>query len=139
MTWLDLFTSLNGRISRAPFWIALIALGAIELPAYFIWGEQSAAAVGLFLAYPELAVLAKRGHDRNLPTWMPGLLMAGGVILDLITLAGFAGTQTKPSTILMIVGIPTGIFALVMLIEFGFRRGTAGPNRFGPDPLTGRG
>src|SRR5688572_17151402 len=135
MSWLDLFTSLDGRISRAQFWIALIALVAIELPVYLYWGEQAAAVFGLILAYPELAVLAKRGHDRNVPTWVPGLLIACGVALDLITLAGLAGTSAKPSTIVMIVGIPAGLFALVLIIDFGFRRGTAGPNRFGPDPL----
>jgi uncharacterized membrane protein YhaH (DUF805 family) len=29
----------------------------------------------------------------------------------------------------------TGIVSLALLIELGFRRGTPGPNRYGPDPL----
>jgi uncharacterized membrane protein YhaH (DUF805 family) len=28
-----------------------------------------------------------------------------------------------------------GIFALAFLVELGFRKGTTGPNRYGPDPL----
>jgi uncharacterized membrane protein YhaH (DUF805 family) len=26
-------------------------------------------------------------------------------------------------------------FALVLLVDLGFRRGTVGPNQYGPDPL----
>ena len=44
-------------------------------------------------------------------------------------------TEERPSTLFYVVGIPVGLMALVLLIDFGFRRGTAGPNRFGPDPL----
>ena len=135
MSWVDLFTSLDGRISRMPFWLAVLAFVAIELTTYHLWGERVGASVGLLAAYPELAVLAKRGHDRDVPTWVPGLCVAGGIILDLLTLAGVAGTHDKPSTIFLIIGIPAGLFALVLLVDFGFRRGTAGPNRFGPDPL----
>ena len=139
MSWLDLFTSLDGRISRAPFWIATDRAWCDRASGILHLGRAvRARSVGLLLAYPELAVLAKRGHDRNVPTWVPGLFIAGGVILDLLTLAGIAGTPSKPSTIFLIVGIPTGVFALVLLVELGFRRGTAGPNRFGPDPLEGR-
>jgi uncharacterized membrane protein YhaH (DUF805 family) len=32
---------------------------------------------------------------------------------------------------------PFGIMAIILLIDFGFRRGTVGENRFGPDPLEG--
>jgi len=28
-----------------------------------------------------------------------------------------------------------GLVTIVMLIELGFRRGTRGPNKYGPDPL----
>jgi len=27
------------------------------------------------------------------------------------------------------------VFGLALLVELGFRRGTAGPNQYGPDPL----
>jgi uncharacterized membrane protein YhaH (DUF805 family) len=135
MSWIDLFTSLDGRISRAMFWLGLLPFVAIELVVFGLWDDRVASAVGLLAAYPELAVLAKRGHDRNVPTWVAALCVAGGVILDLLTLADLAGTREKPSILFMVIGIPVGLFALVLLIDFGFRRGTAGPNRFGHDPL----
>jgi uncharacterized membrane protein YhaH (DUF805 family) len=31
--------------------------------------------------------------------------------------------------------VPYGVFALALLVELGFRRGTVGPNQYGPDPL----
>jgi uncharacterized membrane protein YhaH (DUF805 family) len=34
-----------------------------------------------------------------------------------------------------IVVILLGIFGLAFLVELGFRKGTTGPNRYGPDPL----
>jgi uncharacterized membrane protein YhaH (DUF805 family) len=30
------------------------------------------------------------------------------------------------------------LLALVLIVELGCRRGTDGPNRFGPDPLAGK-
>jgi uncharacterized membrane protein YhaH (DUF805 family) len=71
------------------------------------------------------------------PTWVVGGFIVGGVILDLLTLAGLVGTPEQPTTAFLVLGIPLGVAALVLLIDFGFRRGTAGPNRYGPDPLGG--
>jgi uncharacterized membrane protein YhaH (DUF805 family) len=31
--------------------------------------------------------------------------------------------------------VPFTIFGIGLLIELGFRKGTAGPNPYGPDPL----
>ena len=39
------------------------------------------------------------------------------------------------SVVSVILTIPLGILSLVLLIDLGFRPGTKGPNRFGPDPL----
>ena len=51
-------------------------------------GDRWSSVVSLMLAYPEFAVFAKRGHDRNVPTWVIGVFIAGGVVLDLLMLAG---------------------------------------------------
>jgi uncharacterized membrane protein YhaH (DUF805 family) len=37
----------------------------------------------------------------------------------------------------MIIGVIFGIYAIYMLIQLGFLKGTAGPNNYGPDPLQG--
>jgi uncharacterized membrane protein YhaH (DUF805 family) len=135
MNWADIFTSIDGRISRRPFWIALLVLSAIELSAHFTMGDRPSSVVSLLIAYPEFAVFAKRGHDRNVPTWVAGLFIAGAVVLNLLVLLDLAGPMEQPSTLFYVVGLPVGILGLILLADFGFRRGTAGANQYGPDPL----
>jgi uncharacterized membrane protein YhaH (DUF805 family) len=136
MTWTDVFTSIDGRISRQPFWIAVVIFIAIELTAYAMLGERLSSAVSLILAYPEFAVFAKRGHDRNVPTWIIALFTAGTIVLDLMGLFDLAGTTERPTTAFRVIGIPVTIAFVILLVDFGFRRGTVGANRYGPDPLT---
>jgi uncharacterized membrane protein YhaH (DUF805 family) len=135
MNWMHLFTSLEGRISRQPFWTAILSLVAIEIIAEYVIGGRWNSIVSLLIAYPEFAVFAKRGHDRNVPTWVAGVFIAGAIVVNLLTLLDLAGPMTNPTTLFYVVGIPVGILGLVLLVDFGFRRGTAGPNQYGPDPL----
>ena len=137
MNWTYLLTSIEGRISRQPFWMALPILFGLEIIAHFAFGDRWSSIVSLLLAYPTLAVLAKRGHDRNVPTWVPGLFIAGSVVIDLLVVFDLIGPLTKPSTLFYVIGVPVGIMAIILLIDFGFRRGTVGENRYGPDPLAG--
>ena len=135
MDWKYLFTSIDGRISRQPFWIALLILIGVEIVAHFAIGERWSSIVGLLLAYPYFAVIAKRGHDRNASTWIAGVFMSGAVLLDALALLDLVGPLDRPSPLFYVVGVPFGIMALILLVDFGFRRGTVGANRYGPDPL----
>jgi uncharacterized membrane protein YhaH (DUF805 family) len=135
MSWMHLLTSIEGRISRQPFWITLLCLSVPELAAHFTLGERWSSIVSLLIAYPNFAVFAKRGHDRNVPTWVAGVFIVGAVVLNLVTLLDLSGPMTNPTTLFYVVAVPVGIMGLILLVDFGFRRGTAGPNRYGPDPL----
>jgi len=140
MDWINLFTSFEGRISRQPFWIAWAVLIAIEIAISFITDEDSArlsAVLDLVLIYPEFAVCAKRGHDRNTPAWVSGLFFALGAVFDLMILGGFIvnADLTNPTPLVYALLVPLGVFALVLIVDLGLRRGTVGPNRYGPDPL----
>ena len=137
MDWKYLFASIDGRISRQPFWIALLILIGIEIAAHLAIGERWSSIVSLLLAYPYFAVFAKRGHDRNAPTWIAGIFIVGAVVLDLLSLLDLVGSLEQPSTLFYVIGVPFGIMGLILLVDFGFRRGTAGLNRYGPDPLGG--
>ena len=139
MDWVYLLTSFEGRINRKPFWIALLVLSLPELAAHFALGERWSSVVSLLLAYPEFALFAKRGHDRNVPTWVAGVFIVGGCALSLLALLDLAGSSESPSLPLIVLGIPVGVMGLILLIDFGFRRGTVGANRYGPDPLEGQG
>ena len=138
MDWHYLLTSFDGRISRQPFWIAFGAVLAVELlalaVAYRIEGERLAAIVDLAVAYPEFAIAAKRGHDRDVPTWVPGLFFALAVLIDLLVVVGLRVTDER-SALFYVFVLPVSIFGVALLVDFGFRKGTPGPNRYGPDPL----
>ena len=135
MDWHHLLTSIEGRINRKPFWIALLCLSVPELVAHFALGERWSSIVSLILAYPEFAVFAKRGHDRNVPTWIAGVFIAGATVLNVLVLLDLVGSMVNPNALFYVIGVPLGIMALILLIDFGFRRGSVGPNRYGPDPL----
>jgi uncharacterized membrane protein YhaH (DUF805 family) len=141
MNWIHLFTGFDGRISRKPFWIAWAVLAAAEIAVALatqgIDGDRIAAVADLVLIYPEFAVCTKRGHDRNTPTWVIGLFFALAAVFDLLLLAGWTTSASleKQTTLALLLVVPIGLFALVLIIDLGFRRGTPGPNRYGPDPL----
>ena len=137
MDWIYLFTSLNGRISRQTFWIGFAFLAAAELAnsslAYVIESERLRAIPDLALTYLEFALATKRANDRNLPPWVVALFFGINTALDLFVL--FTGSFDPESPIAEIITLPFAILGVILLIELGFRRGTEGPNRFGPDPL----
>jgi uncharacterized membrane protein YhaH (DUF805 family) len=125
---MSLFTSFEGRINRAKWWLGVVILIIVQGIVYYI--IASAMGVGaidtsnpaamdefmskgglpvgiaaLILLYPSLAVYAKRWHDRGKSGWW--------TLIGLIPVIG-------------------GIW---ILIELGILRGTNGPNQYGPDPL----
>jgi uncharacterized membrane protein YhaH (DUF805 family) len=139
MDWAYLFNSFDGRIGRQTFWIAMAVLVVGEIIAHLIaeqiQGDRLGAIVDLAFTYPEFAVAVKRSHDRNLPLWLVGLFFGAGALLDLITVLGWAGTDEEPSAISVVIAVPFTVLGLALLVELGFRRGTPGPNQYGPDPL----
>jgi uncharacterized membrane protein YhaH (DUF805 family) len=141
MDWRYLLDSFDGRISRKTFWIAMGIVGAANvlacLAADYIQGDKLNAIVDLAFNYPEFAIAAKRGHDRNLPIWLVGIFFAASVLLDLFTVTGWAGEDDQPSTLELVMAALFIVLGLALLIELGFRKGTAGPNQYGPDPLAG--
>ncbi len=140
MNWVHLFTSFEGRITRQPFWIAWAAFIAIDIAISFSGGDEAqwGSALDLVLVYPQLAVCAKRGHDRNTSIWVVGLFLAINATYDLLLLAGFVtlgDLKSAPPTLAAVFAIPFFVLGLALIIDLGFRRGTVGPNRYGPDPL----
>jgi uncharacterized membrane protein YhaH (DUF805 family) len=139
MDWAYLLNSFSGRISRKPFWIAMGAVCAANVVAYYIAeqidGDRLAAIVDLAFTYPEFAIAAKRGNDRNMPLWLLAIFFAAGAILDLLDVLQWGGTAEEPSTLSLFIAVPFTVFGIALLVELGFRKGTPGPNQHGPDPL----
>jgi len=139
MDWAYLLNSFDGRIGRKTFWIAMGVLTLAELVGHFtaeqIEGDRLSAIVDLAFTYPEFAIAVKRGHDRNMPLWLLAAFFGASALLDLLTVLGWSGTNDEPSMMSLLIAVPFTIFGLALLVELGFRKGTPGPNQYGPDPL----
>jgi uncharacterized membrane protein YhaH (DUF805 family) len=129
--------SFTGRLNRAPYWLAgvgagivlLVLIGIAVLFAQASWVVASVVTVPVFLVliWITFALGTKRLHDRDKSAWWMLLLYLAPAILQAI------GRHTRPAGLILdLIGAGISIWALV---ELGFRRGTAGPNRYGPDPL----
>ena len=139
MDWAYLFTGFDGRIGRQTFWIGIAALTVAEIFGHIlaeeIQGDRLSAIVDLAFTYPEFAIAAKRGHDRDMPLWLLIIFFCAGAVLDLLTVLQLSGTDEEPSMLSIFIAVPFTVLGLALLIELGFRRGTVGPNQYGPDPL----
>jgi uncharacterized membrane protein YhaH (DUF805 family) len=139
MDWAYLLNSFDGRIGRKTFWIAMGAITVAEIFGHFlaqeIQGDRLSAIVDLAFTYPEFAIALKRAHDRNLPLWLLIAFFGTGAVLDLLTVLQLTGTEDEPSVLSLTIALPFTVLGLALLVELGFRKGTPGPNQYGPDPL----
>jgi uncharacterized membrane protein YhaH (DUF805 family) len=142
MNWGYLLNSFEGRIGRQTFWIAMAAVTVAEIFSHIIaeavQGDRLSAIVDLAFTYPEFAIAVKRAHDRNLPLWLLIVFFGGGALLDLLTVLELTGSKDEPSLLSLVIAVPFTVLGLALVIELGFRRGTIGPNQYGPDPLATR-
>ena len=94
--------------------------------------------IGLFIG--GIALGAKRLHDRDKSAWwlllfyvVPSALVGVGALMFFYGIGAEAAGGIISGVIFWVLGIGFTIWAFV---ELGCLRGTLGPNRFGPDPLT---
>ncbi len=134
MNFFQLLFGFSGRINRAKYWLAaviylvvmLIAVGlafAGDMATLFI---LVAVIIYIPIIISGIAVGIKRLHDRDKSGWwllvfyvLPGVL------------SGFAD-QVGLQIILSLASFAISIWGFV---ELGCLRGTAGPNKYGSDPL----
>jgi uncharacterized membrane protein YhaH (DUF805 family) len=90
--------------------------------------------------YPKFMIDVKRGHDRN-PMWVIGTVYAIAIARAALVKLGWLVTlpdqnvMTPINVISFLMSMLLGIAGLALLVELGFRKGRAGPNQYGPDPL----
>jgi len=142
MDWNYLFTSFNGRLNRKPYWIAAILLMvagiALQALVALMMGPLAGLAVGIVFLYPSFALTVKRAHDRNRPAWLVGAFFGLMILITLLTPPDIENTNGAPSPLFLGAAIVWLAMSLFFLVDLGFLRGTAGPNRYGPDPLDGK-
>ncbi|WP_112663616.1 DUF805 domain-containing protein [Microvirga flavescens] len=129
----------RGRMSRNAYLrlvLRLVVLSAATMVAG-IWlatmgirfaGYIAVLAIAL-VWLSSLAQFVRRLHDRNLSGWW---LVPSG-LFTIFSYAAEALLRHYPITTacVMLIGL---VFQLWLMIETLFRRGTTGPNRYGPDP-----
>lgn len=139
----QLLFSFQGRLNRKPYWMTAIATMVIIIVlllfALILIREHRFEFAGLTLTllvilyipliWIGLAIGAKRLYDRDKSAWWllifyaaPGILSTAGNRMEDV---GFI--------ILHIISFGISVWAFV---ELGCLRGTPGPNRYGPDPLS---
>jgi uncharacterized membrane protein YhaH (DUF805 family) len=152
MNIISLLASVEGRISRAAFWLGWLILLSVEVAARLALGVPFAPVssdpfsvrlasflIDLVLLYPEAMVMVKRLHDRNRSGELIGWLFVPYTVLMITNLLGMSGDPDHMGVVetLLLAGVT--VVALAFMVDLGFRRGTPGDNQFGPDPLGSRG
>jgi uncharacterized membrane protein YhaH (DUF805 family) len=139
MDWAYLLNGFHGRIGRQTFWLAMLAVYIANIVACLIadqvQGDRLSAIIDLAFTYPEFAISVKRAHDRALPIWLLIIFFTANAVLDLLTVLGWNIAAEEPSWLTVAALIPFTVLGLALLVELGFRKGTIGPNQYGPDPL----
>lgn len=141
-----LFTSFEGRISRKPYWMGTLLLIAIWLVIIMmaVFGGMemqsrtfmlATVVVQLAMLYPSAALMVKRFHDRNRPSWFAGLMLVPVVLQSVCSLLGLTGNPLQQNALDYAFAAYLFVVGIWFFIELGCLRGTAGPNQFGPDPL----
>lgn len=145
--------TVNGRINRKSYWIFLLQIIILQFfitaikDFIFYAGGYSVSkkiilTIGIIQVTIAIIIIAlmviitvRRLHDQNKSAWwlVPYFLVPS--ILDGI--ADHVSSLEKGSinlgTTFAVMGAAISLWAIV---ELGFLKGTNGPNRYGPDPLT---
>ena len=137
-----LLTSFRGRISRKSWWIGTVFLINLSVVGVIFWSRGPIwvhTIWQLLLVFPTTAITVKRFNDRDWPNWLGYGVGLTAALLTIGQHFGFFTFGPDMSTTEGIVGLVLYLPLLFALIDNGFLRGTKGPNRYGPDPLSSTG
>jgi uncharacterized membrane protein YhaH (DUF805 family) len=142
-----LYTSFDGRINRKPYWLAAILLAVVGIVLGFIIGIVAGTAGGpiafvtlliqLVFLYPSVALMVKRLHDRNHPSWWAAFIMVPVILHSITNIMGVTGNPLDLNALDYLLMLITFVVSIWFFVELGCLRGTVGPNNYGPDPLGG--
>lgn len=152
MDFQELFLSTSGRISRKTWWIGTVILIVASIVLYLIlgfvglgmtssWGPVIAFVI---LVYPALSIGIKRRQDRDNNGMDYKIMMGISGVMTVLQALGIGYSRVDlgngmvamaPDMWMGAIQLVFGIFAIYVLIQLGFLKGTPGPNSYGPDPL----
>ena len=137
------YLSFQGRANRKRYWLTGLSIFGLFLASAMVVAVMqivpllSLVIVPFWVAFlvASFANGARRLHDRNKSAWWLLLFY----VLPTVLGAPFELAKYGPpdefqaaAALLAVLGLP---FSLWGLVELGFLKGTAGPNRFGENPL----
>ena len=149
-----LLTTSEGRIGRQQWWIGVLAVFVIALVVsivlnFIAFGNFTILAwlyvlLNLALLWPSYNIGMKRRHDRGNDGMDLKILLGASVLLNLLTATGIGFSVVdigggvmlpQPPFWLTALNLIFGIFAIYMLVQLGFLKGTTGSNTYGSDPV----
>ncbi len=132
-------------IVEAGYFAAQDPQRAAALASESVLHESKWLALGVAVLFfiPSLQLGMKRRHDRRSAGADYLAFCIAGVFLDLLSALGQTATVDTPTgklpTAFGIGCLLYAFFAIYVVVVLGCRRGTAGPNVYGPDPLAAAG
>ncbi|MBY7764479.1 DUF805 domain-containing protein [Vibrio fluvialis] len=140
MSYQTLLFSFQGRIGRQTYWIwnvcyYLAIVSVIVLLNRWLPGlaPYVLPLFMLLILVPDLAVAAKRWHDRDKSSWW--LLLNVPLVIGRMTVPmGEASMTTTPNLLDTGISLAALLCGSWILIECGFLAGSDGDNRFGKAP-----
>jgi uncharacterized membrane protein YhaH (DUF805 family) len=140
---LSKYVDFNGRAPRSEYWwfvlfallvgIATALIDRVVAPGYVAAHGRGPVSMvaSLALLLPSLAVSVRRLHDIDRTGWWILIVYVAVLVLAFVAIgAAFTGHAAAALIMLLIM-----LALCVWLIVWFATKGTAGPNRFGPDPL----
>ncbi|KQH91823.1 DUF805 domain-containing protein [Vibrio fluvialis] len=140
MSYQTLLFSFQGRIGRQTYWIWNVCYYLAIVSVIVLlnrWFPGLAPYVlplfMLLILVPDLAVTAKRWHDRDKSSWW--LLLNVPLVIGRMTVPmGEASMTTTPNLLDTGISLAALLCGSWILIECGFLAGSDGDNRFGKAP-----
>ncbi|NOI83446.1 DUF805 domain-containing protein [Vibrio tubiashii] len=139
MSMKELLFSFQGRIGRKTYWIWNVvyylmivgfamgmnvlapSIAHLILPVFLI-----------VILVPDLAITAKRWHDRGKSSWW--LLLNIPLVIGRMTVpVGDPSLAGQPSMLQAATSFAALVCGLWILVECGFLKGTDGENQYGPE------
>jgi uncharacterized membrane protein YhaH (DUF805 family) len=144
MNFVELFTSFKGRLGRAAFGCATLALFVLSLLIFAVVGFPRTLAdygwphiiMSVAFIWPHWALSTKRAHDLNKSGWwLFGWIAASWAAIALMLMAAILAIHLGAGSALVLLGI-AWLLSLAsfyqICIKLLFFAGTAGGNDFGP-------
>ena len=137
------YLSLQGRANRRRYWLTGLSIFGLFFVSALFTGVLSLVPLLSLIVIPlwlglliaSIANGARRLHDRDMSAWWLLLFYLLPALLALpaeLAKHGPADDFQLAASALATLGLPFSLWGLVVM---GFLKGTAGPNKFGEDPL----